>query len=561
MDQKISPKSHAVNAGSRTDIRNASQKKNQKEPAISLCMIVKNEADCLSRCLESTKDYVDEIIIVDTGSTDETVRIAKSFGAKIYHHPWENDFSRHRNQSLSYASGDWILQLDADEALTAGSGQMIRDTIRKDAADYYYCQFYDMDRQGIIKGVCNLIRLFRNRMGMEFIHKVHNQLQVNGEGSFSKIRVKHYGYHLSKEKMEAKHVRTTTLLKKAIEINPEDGYSLHQLAASYSMKKDYSKVIEYGEKAADVLREKDIGYAYHVSNFYLLAVAHYNLNEMESARRICLEAEELFSGHLDISHILSAIYFKQKSFEKCKKISLRYLNTYRQLQDNPSKIGSGVCYCFCPSMRSNIYMGLACTCFIEQDYQNADIYFRKAFEDSDRQMENAENIYRFYIEQHMHEKALRWLTTAYEVGCSQGKISDILQDQPALYLEICDSYLQQDAFDAAQRCLHHVPDKQLGLNEQLQKRLLQIRIYWANNAIEDLLKELEILLPMLDFQTDRCLNSFDDLGKIFYEVAAVFTKQQQWSLAEPTLKLATRIAPALFEPETFQQHLAVGAGC
>jgi glycosyltransferase involved in cell wall biosynthesis len=80
-------------------------------------MIVKNEEACLERCLKSVCDHVDEIIIVDTGSTDGTVEIAKSYGARIYHHPWENDFSKHRNQSLSYATGGWIFQLDADEEL------------------------------------------------------------------------------------------------------------------------------------------------------------------------------------------------------------------------------------------------------------------------------------------------------------------------------------------------------------------------------------------------------------------------------------------------------------
>ena len=90
-------------------------------------MIVKNEEDCLGRCLKSVCDHVDEIIIVDTGSTDGTVEIAKSYGARIYHHPWENDFSKHRNQSLSYATGDWIFILDADEELFPEDGSALEE--------------------------------------------------------------------------------------------------------------------------------------------------------------------------------------------------------------------------------------------------------------------------------------------------------------------------------------------------------------------------------------------------------------------------------------------------
>ena len=82
-------------------------------------MIAKNEERVLARCLASVRAIVDEIILVDTGSTDRTVEIAESFGARVYHAPWENDFSKVRNVSLSYATKDWILVLDADEEIDA----------------------------------------------------------------------------------------------------------------------------------------------------------------------------------------------------------------------------------------------------------------------------------------------------------------------------------------------------------------------------------------------------------------------------------------------------------
>ena len=86
-------------------------------PKLSLCMIVKNEEKFLAGCLESVKNIVDEIIIVDTGSTDKTIEIANSYNAKVYHFEWKNDFSLARNESIKHATGDWILILDADERL------------------------------------------------------------------------------------------------------------------------------------------------------------------------------------------------------------------------------------------------------------------------------------------------------------------------------------------------------------------------------------------------------------------------------------------------------------
>ena len=98
-------------------------------PKLSLCMIIKNEEEHLGECLESTRAFIDELIVVDTGSTDSSVAIARQHGASVFFHKWENDFARHRNQSISYATGDWILILDGDEELMEGSGPTIRDRI------------------------------------------------------------------------------------------------------------------------------------------------------------------------------------------------------------------------------------------------------------------------------------------------------------------------------------------------------------------------------------------------------------------------------------------------
>ena len=86
-------------------------------PTISLCMIVKNEEKHIARCLDSVAELVDEIIIVDTGSTDRTVEIASNYTAKVYSHPWTDDFSEARNYSFSKASMDYCMWMDADDIL------------------------------------------------------------------------------------------------------------------------------------------------------------------------------------------------------------------------------------------------------------------------------------------------------------------------------------------------------------------------------------------------------------------------------------------------------------
>src|SRR5271163_4832494 len=93
----------------------------QKPPGLSVCMIVKNEERFLAQCLRSVADVADEIIIVDTGSTDRTIEIATSFGATVIEREWRNDFAWARNQALELATKRWILSLDADEEVTSSS--------------------------------------------------------------------------------------------------------------------------------------------------------------------------------------------------------------------------------------------------------------------------------------------------------------------------------------------------------------------------------------------------------------------------------------------------------
>ena len=90
---------------------------------VSLCMIVRNEEDVLGRCLESVKDIVDEIIIVDTGSTDKTKEIAGRFTNAVYDFPWIDDFSAARNFSFSKATMDYQMWLDADDVIEKRTGR------------------------------------------------------------------------------------------------------------------------------------------------------------------------------------------------------------------------------------------------------------------------------------------------------------------------------------------------------------------------------------------------------------------------------------------------------
>ena len=150
-------------------------------PSISLCMIARNEEKSIAHCLDAFKDHVQEIIVVDTGSTDRTVEIARSYGAEIRSFPWVNDFAAARNVSIQDAKGDWILRMDADEWAEPGELIKLLNAAVSGVADLYFCKtvssdLYESDPNSF--GVQNL-RLFKNYLGLTFEHAIHETITTS----------------------------------------------------------------------------------------------------------------------------------------------------------------------------------------------------------------------------------------------------------------------------------------------------------------------------------------------------------------------------------------------
>jgi tetratricopeptide (TPR) repeat protein len=187
-------------------------------PKISLCMIARDEEEFIGQCIRSVQSIVSEIILVDTGSNDATVEIAHSLGATIFHRPWDDDFSAPRNLSLRKATGDWILVLDADEAIAATDLDKIRQHTLTDNSAYELLQrHYSNDHRVSLFHPCkneypdwerhysgyftsNLCRLFPNHMGFEFRNRLHELVEpsIHENEIFtiyqSPVPIHHYGH-------------------------------------------------------------------------------------------------------------------------------------------------------------------------------------------------------------------------------------------------------------------------------------------------------------------------------------------------------------------------------
>ncbi|MBW2067090.1 MAG: glycosyltransferase family 2 protein, partial [Deltaproteobacteria bacterium] len=151
-------------------------KRKDRRPFLSVCMIVRNEERHLERCLKSIKGIADEIIVVDTGSGDRTVSIAKKYTKRIYFHPWKDSFSEARNHYLGYARGEWIFQIDADEELVQEDIPTLREAIKEDGIDAIMVQIVSHFKNGKGRGIHSVERVFRNNGVIHYEGRVHNRL-------------------------------------------------------------------------------------------------------------------------------------------------------------------------------------------------------------------------------------------------------------------------------------------------------------------------------------------------------------------------------------------------
>jgi len=165
-------------------------------PSLSVILITKNEAANIRACLESVA-WADEIIVVDSGSTDDATPIAREMGAKVYEHDWPG-FGLQKNRALGYATSDWVFSIDADERVTPELRAELEQVMRDDKAEGYYCprlsQFCGtfIHHSGWYPDY--VLRLFKRDAGRFSDSLVHESVQLNGASAKLKSPLLHYSY-------------------------------------------------------------------------------------------------------------------------------------------------------------------------------------------------------------------------------------------------------------------------------------------------------------------------------------------------------------------------------
>ena len=243
---------------------------------ISACVIVKNEEKNIARWLKNVKKYANEIIVVDTGSTDKTVEIVKKSKAKLYFFKWINDFSAAKNFAISKAKGNWIVFLDADEYFTPLACKRLRPYIESIHNDGKVMGLrsplinIDEDNDNEVLSSVEQVRVFRKDKHVFYREPIHEYIDSTKKGAYpfiiSDLTIYHTGYSASVNRQKTE--RNLELLKLDIERSGgENEFHYPYMAVTYLNMQEYDKAIQYAELSIKNPNRKvrsQLGQMYHI---------------------------------------------------------------------------------------------------------------------------------------------------------------------------------------------------------------------------------------------------------------------------------------------------------
>ncbi len=274
-------------------------------PKISLCMIVRDNARTIAPCLASIRPWVDEMIVVDTGSVDETPRIVESFGAKLYHFPWCDDFSAARNESLRHATGDWLFWMDSDDTIPPECGRGLRELVENQydpSVIAYVMQVHclgslEEEQAGMGLEAVDHVKLFRNLPELRFDGRMHEQILTAINRMEEHVRIQatnlyvvHSGSDRSPAGQAKKLERDMRLLLMELAERPEHTFTLFNLGMTQLHLSRPADAADYLRRS---LRAADSRDSHVKKAFALLALAEMQQRRYEEALAACRQGLKL----------------------------------------------------------------------------------------------------------------------------------------------------------------------------------------------------------------------------------------------------------------------------
>ena len=281
-----------------------------KKASLSLCMIVKDEGKTLERCLNSVKSFINEIIIVDTGSKDNTVEIAKKFNAKIYKFKWIDDFSAARNFAFSKATSDYIMWLDGDDFINEDDIKKIESLLSNMDSSYDYISAeYILARnsEGKVSTSLRRNRIVKRQSAFLWVGNVHEYLAVYGKGLEGHFSIEHGKV---KEYTDRNLQIFKTMEKNNKKFTPRD---IYYYANELFDNGYYKESINQYNKFIDTKE----GWIEDIKGAYLKIIRALNLiNEKDKIVDVALESLKIDTPTAEIACSLGEYYFEKENYNQ-----------------------------------------------------------------------------------------------------------------------------------------------------------------------------------------------------------------------------------------------------
>ncbi len=321
---------------------------------ISACLIAKNEEKVIARCIESYRAAVDEIIVVDTGSADETVTVAESLGAKVFHFNWINDFAAAKNYAISLAKGDWIIFLDADEYFVNGTGGNIRTYIKEIDKGFnsIACKMMNIDQpnQQILSEITH-VRIFKNDKYIRYVNPIHEMLynfRKNKKMNAilvdkQELLIYHSGY--SQDNQRDKAQRNLALLLQQLPQATTNPVYYHYIADCYFTLGEWDKVLEYTKLFLDS-KTKLVGHNVRPSNILIDAMLQLKYPYGDVMREINIAIDK-FPQHPVFYFYKGKMLYDSKHYDAafCElRQALQLHENYNDIESNSLAVNLNVVY-------------------------------------------------------------------------------------------------------------------------------------------------------------------------------------------------------------------------
>jgi glycosyltransferase involved in cell wall biosynthesis len=297
-------------------------------------MIVKNEAATIEQVLACAKTFCDELIVVDTGSTDNTVELAERMGAKVYHFEWVDDFSVARNFALSKCTGDWFIWLDADDTITEENQFKIlqlKETVLSDALDGIFMPYrYAFNQAGACVNTIIRERLVRRVDGLQWVHPIHEGLILDANRCIlrSDITIDHRPLP---DKDIRRGGRNLHVLEKAMERGNNHPRTLYYHGLELRMVGQYERSIVSYLKYFEVCATQP---EWEIYDSYIgIAESYKQLGKSDNSIQYLLKAVQLDSRRAEAFNHLGFIYMDREDCDKALPYFLAASNLQKPVSD------------------------------------------------------------------------------------------------------------------------------------------------------------------------------------------------------------------------------------